>query len=83
MTRQPVKSSQLAAIGYDPISQTLEVEFTPTKKQTAAGEPGSIYQYSDVAPGDAARLTEAESIGSHFIKVIKADPERFPFKKIS
>jgi len=83
MTRQPVKSSQLAAIGYDPISQTLEVEFTPTKKQTAADQPGSIYQYTGVAPGDAARLTEAESIGSHFIKHIKADPERFPFKKIS
>ena len=83
MTRQPVKSSQLAAIGFDPISQTLEVEFTPTKKQTAAGDSGSVYQYSNVAPGDAARLTDAESIGSHFIKVIKADPERYPCKKIS
>jgi hypothetical protein len=83
MTRKPVKSSQLAAIGYDPISQTLEVEFTPTRKQEAADHPGSIYQYSNVAPGDAARLEEAESVGSHFIKIIKADPERFPFKKIS
>jgi hypothetical protein len=83
MERKKVTSSQLKSIGFDPISQTMEVEFTPTKKQTAAGEPGSIYQYSNVAPGDAARLTKAESIGSHFIKVIKADPERFPFKKIS
>lgn len=83
MTRKPVQSSQLAAIGYDPISQTLEVEFHATKKQEAADQPGSIYQYSNVQPGDAARLTEAESVGSHFIKHIKSDPERFPFKKIS
>jgi hypothetical protein len=34
----PVSSSNLASVGYDPNTQTLEVEFLH----------GGIYQYSDV-----------------------------------
>ena len=78
-----VKSSQLAAVGYSAAGKTLVVRFHPTKKQQEAKQDGSTYAYSNVAPGDAARLMEAESLGSHFIKVIKSDPERFPFKKLS
>ena len=83
MTRQPVKSSQLAAIGYDPIGQILEVEFHPTKKQTAAGESGSIYRYESVPPDIHAQLMAAESVGSFFIAVIKSDPKRFLYQKVS
>lgn len=82
MTRKPVKSSQIAAIGYDPTTTTLEIEFQPNKKQREAEQPGSVYQYSNVQPGDAARLTEAESIGEHFGKFIKPFPDQFPCKKI-
>lgn len=38
MNRTSVTSSNIASIGYDPSSLTLEVEFTD----------GSIYQYFDV-----------------------------------
>jgi hypothetical protein len=38
MNRTPVSSSNVASIGYDPSTLTLEVEFTN----------GSIYQYFDV-----------------------------------
>jgi hypothetical protein len=39
MNRVPVRSSTIAAVGYDPASCTLEVEFTN----------GRTYQYFDVA----------------------------------
>ena len=38
MTREPVSSSNLADVGYDPATQTLEVGF----------KNGRIYQYFDV-----------------------------------
>jgi KTSC domain len=38
MNRDPVASSNVASVGYDPDSETLEVEFTN----------GSIYQYFNV-----------------------------------
>lgn len=82
MTRKPVKSSQIAAIGYDPTTTTLEIEFQPNKKQREAEQPGSVYQYSNVPSGEAVSLLGAESIGAHFGKVIKPFPEQFPFKKI-
>lgn len=83
MTRKPVKSSQIKSIGYDPISQTLEIEFQPSKKQVAAKEDGSIYQYSSVPPDLHAALLEAKSIGRFYITQIKNDPKQYPFEKIS
>lgn len=41
MLRDPVSSSNIASIGYDPGSETLEIEFTN----------GSIYQYFNVPAG--------------------------------
>ncbi len=38
MNRHPVESSNIASIGYDPDSDTLEVEF----------HSGGVYQYFDV-----------------------------------
>ena len=82
MELKPVQSSQIAALGYDAGTQTLAVRFHPTAAQKKEGKPGSTYAYRNVAPGDATRLREAESIGSHFIKFIKADPKSFPFTKL-
>lgn len=82
MTRKPVTSSQIKSIGYDPISQTLEIEFQPSKKQIAAKEDGSIYRYSSVSPELYAALLEAKSIGRFYITQIKNDPKQYPFEKI-
>ena len=40
MIRQPVTSSNLRTVGYDPITRTLEIEF----------QDGAVYQYDGVPP---------------------------------
>ncbi|NUL44592.1 KTSC domain-containing protein [Cellulosimicrobium funkei] len=56
MTREPVTSSNLSSVGYDEVSQTLEVEFTN----------GSIYQYFDVPASEHIELMRSESVGAYF-----------------
>lgn len=76
MERFKVKSSQIEAIGRDAETDTMEVEFK--------GKNGnSVYRYDNITVGIYTDLICAESIGSHFGKVIKANPDRFPFKRIS
>lgn len=72
----PVKSSQIAAIGHDPETNTLAIQF-PAK----AGS-GSIYHYSNFTAEDFAAFSAAESKGAHFGKHIKPLAEKFPFVKI-
>lgn len=55
MRRQPVDSSNIASIGYDERSQTLEVEF----------KNGTTYQYFDVPERTARELIDNPSGGSH------------------
>jgi hypothetical protein len=62
MERQPVTSSNLAAVGYDPDTETLEVEF----------KNGSVYTYSAVPADVYNELMEADSIGRAFAALIKA-----------
>jgi hypothetical protein len=61
MNRTPVTSSNVASVGYDPKSMTLEVEFTN----------GSIYQYFDVPEGEFQNLISAESVGRYLNQTIK------------
>ncbi len=56
MERAPVSSSNLASVGYDANSETLEVEF---KNQ-------SIYQYYNVPQFMHEQLMQAPSIGTFF-----------------
>lgn len=67
----PVKSSQVAAVGYDPQTKTLAVTFTRG--------PGTIYHYPNVEPRTHQDFLRAESIGKFFGKHIKA----LPFKKFA
>lgn len=60
MERSPVKSSFLAAIGYNAETQTLEVEF----------KSGRIYQYLQVWPETYRKLMEGESIGTFYSRAI-------------
>jgi hypothetical protein len=50
----PVTSSNVGAVGYDPASQTLDVQFK-------AG--GKVYRYAGVPPSVHEAMGKAESIG--------------------
>lgn len=67
-----VASSQIAAIGYDPDSQTLAVQFIET------GAEGRLYHYLNFPPEKFAELEAAESKGSYFYKRIK---NRYTFER--
>lgn len=62
MNRTPVTSSNIASIGYDANTMTLEVEFTN----------GSVYQYFDVPETEYQALVSASSVGTHLNQNIKA-----------
>jgi hypothetical protein len=77
ITMDSVESSQIEAIGHDPSTNTLAIQF---KGKTG---PGSVYHYANFTAALFAELKSAESIGSHFYKFIKPLPEKFPFVKVS
>ena len=62
MERDTVSSSNLASVGYDPGSETLEVEFLKS---------GRVYQYLNVPQFMYDRLMEAPSVGVFFNAEIK------------
>ena len=61
MERQPVKSSEISSIGYDPKSKILEIEF----------RSGRIYQYLNVHESEFKGLMTASSHESYFQANIK------------
>jgi hypothetical protein len=56
MTRQPVESTCVAAIGYDLSSGVLEIEFKKTR---------SVYRYYAVPEGEYRALMNAPSKGAY------------------
>lgn len=56
MQREPVDSSAITSVGYDPDSETLEIEF----------KSGGVYQYYGVPPDEHAALVNADTIGGYF-----------------
>lgn len=56
MDMTPVDSSCLSAVGYDPDTATMRLQFTS----------GATYDYDDVAPEQHQALIGADSIGAHF-----------------
>lgn len=75
MERTPVTSSQLASVGYDPGTQTLEIEFNNHR-----GGPTSVYQYDNVPPETHTAMMKAPSQGSYFYANIKG---KFAYRKVS
>lgn len=61
MTRTPVISSQISAVGYDPEKRKLEVQF----------KNGSVYEYDDVPEAIHAELVSAPSVGAYFNAYVK------------
>lgn len=68
MEREPVSSSNLLSVGYDPESETLEIEF----------QKSGVYQYFNVPQFIHERFMEAESVGKFFNSEIK---EAYPCSK--
>ena len=69
MERKPVTSNNISAIGYDPETNRLEVEFSSS----------SVYSYQNVPPEKHAAFMNAGSIGKHFHTHIKGNHE---FEKV-
>src|SRR5688572_3679593 len=61
MEREPVDSTNLASVGYDPETQVLEIEF----------QSGGVYQYYDVPVELYEELMSASSHGSYFVHFIR------------
>jgi hypothetical protein len=59
--REPVSSSSLVSVGYNPDSETLEIEFKNT----------GVYEYYNVPPFMHERLMQAGSVGTFFNAEIK------------
>lgn len=69
MERYNVASSNIHSIGYDPKSQTLEVEFLS----------GAVYQYYGVAENIYERLMQQQSKGRFLNMYIK---NQYPYSRI-
>ncbi|MFE5402106.1 KTSC domain-containing protein [Streptomyces sp. NPDC056580] len=69
MDRTPVTSSNIMAIGYDPDSRVLEIEFR-----------SGIYRYSSVPEAVFEGLMEASSHGRYFAQMIRG---RFDFSRLA
>ena len=67
--RQPVTSTSIASIGYDPQRRMLDVEF----------QSGATYRYLKVPPDAASRFMEAESKGRFFSRHIRG---KFAFHRL-
>lgn len=63
MTRKPVVSSSIGAVGYEASAMTLEVEF----------RDGSVYQYFDVPEAVYQELVGAESVGRYYNQNVRED----------
>ena len=59
--RQPVSSSDIASIGYDEATQTLEIEFKAT----------GVYRYFSVPKDVFTQLLASPSPGKFFLQHIK------------
>lgn len=62
MDRQPVSSSMITSIGYDPTSGTLEIEFK---------SDGSVWQYFDFPEHMWNEFLTCDSHGKHWHANIK------------
>ncbi|MBY5537708.1 KTSC domain-containing protein [Rhizobium leguminosarum] len=70
MTRDPVGSSTIAAIGYDEPTETLEVEFLT----------GTVYQYYNIGAGLYQELMQSASKGQFLNTYIK---NAYPYSRVA
>lgn len=63
MKMQPVSSSNISEVGYDPETKTLRVKF----------KKGGMWDYFDVSAEEHEAFISAPSIGKHFLSNIRFD----------
>ena len=73
-----VESSQIAAIGHDPKTNTLAVKFPANKKGVS-----SVYHYANFDARQFEAFKQAESKGSYFGQNIKRNTEAFPYENVT
>lgn len=73
-----VESSQIHAIGHDPETNTLAVQFKDYKNKCG----GSIYHYKNFSAEKFEEFKSAESVGVFFKANIKNETVEHPFTKI-
>jgi len=71
-----VESNQIHAIGHDPATNTLAIQFK------AKGGAGSTYHYANFDAQAFETFKSAKSIGQHFGAHIKLNTEKHPFVKV-
>lgn len=69
MNRDPVASSNLVSMGYDPDSETLEIEF----------RNGTIYQYYNIPQALYEQFVTANSMGSFLNTHIR---NAYPYSRV-
>jgi hypothetical protein len=62
MKRQPVQSSALESVGYDPKKKILELEFR---------DSGGVWQYFKLPSAVYNKFIHAHSLGNYFVTRIK------------
>jgi hypothetical protein len=70
MLREPVDSSNIASVGYEPSTGLLEIEFTNGSR---------VYQYDRVPQDVVTELLTAVSIGGFFYRNIRMS---YPYRRI-
>lgn len=68
----PVKSSHIAAWGYDPATQELFIQFPESRHI-----PSRRYKYKGVPPEVHAEFVAADSLGSYFYHKIRGGGYEF------
>lgn len=74
ITLSPVQSSQILAIGHDPDTNTMAVQFV------RGAQP--VYHYGNVDQELFDRFRNADSIGSFFHRNIKPNPTAYPYVRV-
>lgn len=75
MEMKPVESSHIAAIGYDPETKTMRVQFR------RMGIPGPTYEAANVPAEEHAAFMEAESPGRFWHRSFRRN-ENYEFKPV-
>ncbi len=68
MKREPIDSSVISSMGYDPVWRVLELEFRET---------GEIYDYFEVPPEIYEAFRSAESKGIYLNTIFKGHKYRY------
>ena len=67
-----IESSMITEMDHDEAKNELTVKFTA----------GSIYRYKNVTKDLFEVIINADSVGSTFTKLVKKQPDKYPYEKV-